>query len=408
MQKRKIELLAPAGDLERAKTAIRYGADAVYLGGKRFSLRSRSSNFDLEDIEAAVQYAKQYGSAVHVTVNIIPHSDDFEGLKEYLIALESIGVTAIIVASLAIVACAKQVAPKLQVHLSTQMSSTNRSCIEFYKRIGVDRIVLARECSMAEIAALTKDSPLDIEAFIHGGMCVNYSGRCTLSNAMTLRDANRGGCAQSCRWKYHLYAGQEEISEPDCLFSMSSKDLLAFSFIPEMMKANVVSLKIEGRMKSEYYIATVVKTYRKLIDEIGENYEALSPERIAYYAKEFEKAENRPTCSGFLDHIPNEKDHLYGVNGAGVTHDFLALVLDYDKTRESALLQVRNRFEKGEIMEVFGPQIDNRHFIMKEAYNEEGEALEVLNKPMERVWVKIPFAVTSGDMIRRGTANDLL
>lgn len=402
MKKNRIELLAPAGDLERAKVAIRYGADAVYLGGKRFSLRSRSSNFDIEDIAEAVKYANQYGSAIHVTVNMIPHNEDLNGLEEYLKELEAIGVTAIIVASPYIIQTAKRVAPKLEVHLSTQMSSTNLDCVEFYQRLGVDRVVLGRECCMEEIEYLSKNSPLEIEAFIHGGMCVNYSGRCTLSNAMTLRDANRGGCAQSCRWKYHLLKGDEVISDEECPFSMSSKDLLAFEFIPKMIEAGVASLKIEGRMKSAYYIATVVKTYRKLIDEVLENPDALTEKRIQYYIKEFNKAENRPTCTGFLDHIPNENDHLYGVNGAGVTHDFLALVLQYDENTKMAKIQVRNHFRKGEIMEVFGPHVDNQRFEVNRIRNSMQEWIDLCNKPMEIVEVEVPFAVEPGDMIRRG------
>lgn len=402
MSRNKIELLAPAGDLERAKVAIRYGADAVYLGGKRFSLRSRSSNFDIEDIREAVKYANQYGSAIHVTVNIIPHNDDFESLEEYLKELEDAGVTAIIAASPSIIQTAKKVAPKLEAHLSTQMSSTNLDCISFYQCLNVDRVVLGRECSIQEIEHLAKNSPLEIEAFIHGGMCVNYSGRCTLSNAMTLRDANRGGCAQSCRWKYHLLKDDEVISDADCPFSMSSKDLLAFKALPEMIKANVASVKIEGRMKSAYYIATVVKTYRKLIDEIYQNPDCLTEERIEYYTKEFQKAENRPTCTGFLEHLPDHHDHLYGVNGAGVTHDFLALVLNYDEQNKKAVLQVRNHFVKGEILEVFGPHVDNETFQVDEIRDKENNLLEVCNKPMEIVTVSIPFAVEAGDMIRRG------
>lgn len=398
----KIELLAPAGDLERAKVAIRYGADAVYLGGKRFSLRSRSSNFDVEDIREAVKYAKQYGSVIHVTVNIIPHSDDFEGLEEYLKQLEDAGVTAIIVASPTIVLTAKRVAPKLEVHLSTQMSSTNLDCVRFYQELGVDRVVLGRECNMQEIRHIAQNSPLEIEAFIHGGMCVNYSGRCTLSNAMTLRDANRGGCAQSCRWKYHLMQGEKVISDPEVPFSMSSKDLLAFPYIGQMMEANVASLKIEGRMKSAYYIATVVKTYRKLIDEVSANPNGLTKERIEYYAKEFNKAENRPTSFGFLDHLPNHEDHLYGINGSGVTHDFLGLILSYEKETQTATMQVRNHFMQGELMEAFGPHVDNLQFIADKMVDKENQPVQLCNKPMEVIRIHIPFEVEEGDMIRRG------
>lgn len=404
--KHSIELLSPAGDLARAKIAIRYGADAVYLGGKKFSLRSRASNFKIEDIAEAVRYANEYGAHIHVTVNIIPHEEDFEGLEEYLKTLESIGVTAVIVASPSIVKLAKKAAPKLEVHLSTQMSSTNLSCVKLYERWGVDRVVLARECSMEQIRNICHQTEMPIEAFVHGAMCANYSGRCTLSNAMTLRDANRGGCAQSCRWKYHLMNQDEMISDPDHPFSMSSKDLLAFEHVYDMMKAGVASLKIEGRMKSGYYIATVIKTYRMLIDELERTNAPLSPERVAYYANEFTKAENRPTCYGFLDHEPDEQDHLYGINGAGVTHDFLAVVLEDSDEDGWTKIEVRNRFSKGEIMEVFGPSINNECFAVEEIKDAEGMMIDLCNKPMTTVWVKSPFKMNAEDMIRRGERHD--
>ena len=264
----KPELLAPAGDLKRAKTAILYGADAVYLGGQFFSLRSRASNFTLEDIQEACAFAKEHGARIHVTCNIIPHNEDFDGLEEYLKKLEEFGVTAIIVASPSIMKLARKVAPKLEVHCSTQMSITNvETAIFMHDVFGIDRAVLARECNMEDIYDITEKCPVETEAFIHGGMCVNYSGRCTLSNRMTLRDANRGGCAQSCRWAYHLYDGKNEISD-DALFTMGSKDLFTADYMYDLMNAGVSSLKIEGRMKTEYYVATIVSGYRHLIDEL--------------------------------------------------------------------------------------------------------------------------------------------
>lgn len=398
---KKIELLAPAGDLERAKTAIRFGANAVYLGGKRFSLRSRASNFDLCDIKEACDYAKEYGAHVHVTVNMIPHDEDLDGLEDYLKELENVGVTAVIVASPSIIQVVKKVAPKLEVHLSTQMSTTNLKAIEYYKRLGVDRIVFARECNLEEVTFIAKNSPIPTEAFIHGGMCVNYSGRCTLSNAMTLRDANRGGCAQSCRWKYHLLQDEQEVSTMDNLFSMSSKDLMAVEFMYDLMEANVASLKIEGRMKSAYYIASVVHAYRKCIDEIGLTGQRLSPERLAYYVNELAKAENRPTSSGFYRGLPTYRDHLYGVNGAGVTHDFVGVVLSYDEVSKTALVQVRNVFTINDELEVFGPKIDNESFIVQSIVNGDNCKIDIANQPMTEVRVPIPFTVYPEDMIRR-------
>ncbi|MCF0108518.1 MAG: U32 family peptidase [Erysipelotrichaceae bacterium] len=397
----RIELLAPAGDLERAKTAIRFGADAVYLGGKRFSLRSRASNFDIEDIREACAFAKQYGSRIHVTVNMIPHEEDLPGIEEYLKQLEDAGVTAIIVASLSFIELAKRVAPKLEVHLSTQMSMCNADGIRFFEELGIDRAVLARECNLDHVRQIAKASPVPVEVFIHGGMCCNFSGRCTLSNAMTFRDANRGGCAQSCRWKYHVMNGEEEISVEEPLFSMSSKDLMAIEMLYDFMEADVASLKIEGRMKSSYYIASVVAAYRHAIDEVAQTGKPLSPERIAYYQKELSKAENRPFATGFYDHDPDENDHLYGVNGAGVTHDFVGVVMSYDEEKKIARVQSRNVFKVGDKLEVFGPHIYNEQFNVEHIVNKDGETIEVSNKPMEIVTIPLSFKVEEGDLIRR-------
>lgn len=398
---KKIELLAPAGDLERAKVAIRFGANAVYLGGKRFSLRSRASNFDICDIKDACDYAREYGAHIHVTINIIPHDEDFDGLEDYLKELDEAGVTAVIVASPTIIQTVKKVAPRLEVHLSTQMSTTNLKAIDYYKRLGVDRIVFARECNLEEVSMISKNSTVPTEAFIHGGMCVNYSGRCTLSNAMTLRDANRGGCAQSCRWKYHLIQDGKEMSQEDRLFSMSSKDLMAIEFLYNLMDSNVASLKIEGRMKSAYYIASVVHTYRKAIDEISETEKPLSEERLKYYANELSKAENRPTSIGFYRGLPTHHAHLYGINGAGVTHDFVGVVMNYDQELKIAKVQVRNVFAIGYELEVFGPHIDNQSVVVEMIKNSDGEYIELANQPMTIVEVNMPFQVEPQDLIRR-------
>lgn len=396
---KKIELLAPAGDLEKAKTAILFGADAVFLGGKRFSLRTRASNFEIEDIKEACEFAAKHGSVIHVTVNIIPHESDFEGLCEYLKTLEKIGVKAIIVASLSIAKLAREVASGLEVHMSTQLSLTNSKVVEYLDDIHPDRIVLARECDLDDVRFITKNVGIETEAFIHGGMCVNYSGRCTLSNAMTLRDANRGGCAQSCRWKYHLYDEDVEISDSEVLFSMSSKDLMAVDKIYDLIEAGVASLKIEGRMKSNYYIATVVKTYRQLIDEIYRTNQRPSKERIEYYKKEISKAENRLTSSGFYNGLPTAHGHLYGINGAGVTHDFVGIVLG--KEDGKVLVQCRNVFKIDDLLEVFGPTIHNEKFVVATILDEDSNLIEIANKPMSIVKVDIPFQVSVGDMIRK-------
>ena len=315
--------------------------------------------------------------------------------------MQSIGVKAIIVASLSIIEIARRVAPKLEVHLSTQMSTTNSDAISFYKMLDCDRVVLARECNIDQIRQICQHSEVPIEAFIHGGMCVNYSGRCTLSNQMTYRDANRGGCAQSCRWKYDLFEDGNKISDDECMFSMSSKDLMAVDYVYDMMDANVTSLKIEGRMKTNYYIATVVKTYRSLIDEIASNNGQLSSDRLAYYRKQIAKAENRPCASGFYGGMPNKDTHLYGVNGAGVTHDFVGLVLDYDEVNHEAVVQSRNVFRVNDELEVFGPHLDDKSFVVKSIKNSDNEFIEVSNRPMDVVRIPLDFKVEAFDMIRR-------
>ncbi|MFV0381935.1 MAG: peptidase U32 family protein [Breznakia sp.] len=397
---KKIELLAPAGDVERLKIAIRYGADAVYIGGKKFSLRSRASNFDMDDIAEGVRFAKQHGARIHVTVNMLPHEEDLEGLKEYIMQLEKIGVSAIIVASLYIMKLAKSVTKKLEVHVSTQHSSTNASAIAFYKDLGMDRVVLARECSLHDIQYTSAHATLPLEVFIHGGMCVSYSGRCTLSNALTNRDANRGGCAQSCRWKYRVYDEHGAMYDEQHLFSMSSKDMNASHFIGDLIDAGVASLKIEGRMKSQYYLATIVRTYRLMIDEYYANGN-ISKSHMDFYQQEFTKAENRLTSIGFYQGLPKAQDHLYGINGTGVSQEFIAYVLDYDEKQQIATLEVRNNFHSGIQAEVFGAHTPNQVFEIQELYNEHQELVEVAKTPMMILYTKIDIKIQKHDMIRK-------
>ena len=401
----KIELLAPAKDLAKAKIAIRYGADAVYVGGKLYSLRSRASNFTLADLKEISAFAKQYGAKVYVTVNIVFHDGDFYGIKEYLKFLEQIGIDAIIVSSPALIQITKREAPGLECHVSTQLSSLNSDAVWALRRYGADRVVLGREASMDQIEAISKKVSVPLEVFIHGGMCSNYSGRCVLSNRMTLRDANRGGCAHSCRWKYRLYDKDELISDPECLLSMSSKDLRASAYVERMIRCGIASLKIEGRMKSEYYIGQVVKTYRRMIDEIYEQ-GSLTAERLAYYDDELSKAENRPADDGFLSGECDSSKHLYGVNGAGVTHDYVAYVRAYDAVRNMAEIEVKNVFARGDEIEVFGPEIDNERFKVQLLFDDEWNEVEIANKPTQILHVRMPFATSEGDMFRKVRKND--
>ncbi len=399
----KPELLAPAGDLARAKVAINYGADAVYLGGMSFSLRSHASNFTMDDIREACAYARKHGANIHVTVNIIPHNEDFEGLEEYLKELEAAGVTAIITASVSIMALAKRVAPKLEVHCSTQMSVTNSLAAEMLvEENNVDRIVLARECSMEEVKAITQVIPVETEAFIHGGMCVNISGRCTLSNRMTLRDANRGGCAQSCRWQYHIYDAGKEISDDETPFTLGSKDMMAAAYIRDLMMAGVSSLKIEGRMKSEYYVASVVSAYRHLIDELYENDGEMSEERLAYHLSEINKGENREVCPGFYPERAGKDSiifHEYSNNS--VNHDFLGTVMSYDPETKEAKVEVRNVINIGDTIEALMPGKMNETFELHRMLDKDGLPTDRAFRPMEIITMEIPFAVNTKDLLRR-------
>lgn len=396
----KIELLAPAGNLEKAKIAILYGADAVYIGGKQFSLRSRASNFSLEEMKELVDFANERGAHVHVTVNMLPHEEDLHGLDDYLLALDQIGVHAIIVCSPAIMMKAKELGCHYEVHISTQHSSTNSNAVAFWKEKSMDRVVLGRECQMDQIEAICKKNILPIEVFIHGGMCISFSGRCVLSNHMTLRDANRGGCAQSCRWKYHLMDSDHELSDPNNLFSMSSKDLQAVDQIEAFIKMGVASLKIEGRMKSAYYLATVVSSYRTLIDRIYEKGYA-SQEDLAYAKREIAKAENRPTGPGFYQGLPGYKVQLYQDHDETVTQEYVAIVLDYDASSQIATLQVKNHFLPNQTLEIFGPNISSTLVEVKEIYDENDIPLAVCKQPMQIVKTKWEGPIEKNAMIRK-------
>ena len=392
-----IELLAPAGDLVRAKVALDFGADAVYIGGKRFSLRYRASNFEVSDIAEAVEYAHARGKRIFVTVNMIPHQGDLVGLKEYLIELQSIGVDAVIVASLGIASIVKQVAPQMEVHLSTQLSITNSESMRFYKELGVDRVVLARELNLDTIERIIEQAVLPVEVFIHGGMCVNYSGRCTLSNEMTLRDANRGGCAQSCRWSYDLQIAGKKVNQSAVPFSMGSKDLMTLGSIEAMMKIGVSSLKIEGRMKSAYYIGVIVRAYRLWIDAIAS--ENNTPLLYNAIINELKQAESRPTFDGFLTTMPDHNGQLYHPKEEGVVQNFIGNVLE--RKDERILVEMRNLVTIHQALECFSYHQDPQAFTITAMWDEEGQVLEVANKPMSKVWIQCEVDARAGDFLRK-------
>lgn len=411
---KKPELLAPAGNLEKLKFAVMYGADAVYIGGQQFGLRSKAGNFTYENMKEGVAFAHEHGAKVFVAANIIAHNEDFAGMEEYFRTLYEIGIDAVIVADPAIVEVCKQAAPKLEIHLSTQASTTNWQAVQFWANEGIARVVLAREVSMEEIRQIKAHTDVEIEAFIHGAMCISYSGRCVLSNHMTNRDANRGGCAQSCRWKYDLFEevedeeeavpmiGKKELplfSDEDDEFTMSSKDLCMIEHVPEMIDAGVESLKIEGRMKTVHYVATVVNTYRKVIDAYCEN-----PEGFVFkqeWHDEIMKAANRPVTTAFFYGSPTESDQIFGIPPKMAKFDFAGLVLAYDETTGIATIEQRNHFTVGAEVEFFGPKRDNFVQKVEELWDENDHPITEANKAMQKVKMRMQQPVKPYDIMRK-------
>lgn len=391
---KKPELLAPAGDLEKLKIAVLYGADAVFVGSKEFSLRSRASNFTISDLELGAEFCHAHGAKLYVTTNIVPHNSDLIGLIDYLQDLQDAGVDAIICSSYAVMYIAKRYT-NLEVHISTQQSLANSLAVKFYEEYGASRVVLARELSIKEIEEIKRNTNLELEVFIHGGMCSSYSGRCMLSNHMTNRDANRGGCAHSCRWNYDLYMGDELISDND-RFQFSSKDLMAVNQLPRLLEC-ADSLKIEGRMKSIHYIATVTKVYRMIIDEY---FETGTVKDLDYYKKEIEKAENRLFSHGFLEGMTTIKEQLYNMRSENPTQDFVGIILDYNEETQEALVEVRNHFKPYSTLEAFGPNLRSTQFQIKEIINERGDVVDAARHPKEHVYIYSPIKLTKYDMIR--------
>lgn len=397
---KKVELLAPAGNLEKAKIALLYGADAVYVGGKEFSLRARASNFTREDLKDLSEFAHNLNKKMYVTCNIIPHNDDFAGLDDYLKFLSEIGVDAIITSSLGLIQKAKVIAPNVEIHISTQTSITNSKAIKFWQTVGATRVVLAREVSIKEIEKIRKNTNLELEVFIHGGMCASYSGRCTLSNYMTKRDANRGGCAHSCRWNYSLIYGKKQLNLPSEFFNMGSKDLMSIDQIERLIKVGTASLKIEGRMKSPYYIATVVRSYRMVIDEYY-NLGFVKKETLEFAKHEIQKAENRLTSCGFLEGMVTPNEQLYEVRNEEPTKEYVGYVLSYDEETKTAVIEQRNYFKLGDTLEFFGPNLPNTLYVVEKMIDATtNEELDVARHPLQQFKMQVPFTVHPHDMVR--------
>lgn len=383
-----IELLAPAGDLEKLKFALLYGADAVYVGGQNFSLRANAKNFSLSDLKEATSFAHQYQKKVYVTVNIIFHEEDTIGLEEYLWSLSDIGVDAVIVSDVYVIKLIREKEIPLEVHLSTQASVLNPLAAKFYKDLGVTRIVLAREATREDIKAIKKATGLELECFVHGAMCTSFSGRCVLSNVVTNRDANRGGCAQICRWTFK--------TDEEPIFSMTSKDLNMVSYIEEMIQLGVNSFKVEGRMRGIYYIATIIKTYRELLDKIQNH--TLKEGELAYALAILNRCANRESSPQFFEKLPGEKEQYFLGRQEVSNQDFLGLVLDYQEGYVT--LEERNLFKVGDVVEFFGPNIETFTYTIHTIENENREKIEVANHPNMIVKLPVETPLQKYDMMR--------
>lgn len=404
---KQVELLAPAGDLDKLKTAIDYGADAVFMAGEEFGLRTASKNFSNDQILEAVKYVHERDKKLYITMNIIAHEVDFERLDDYVEFLDHAGVDGVIVADPGIFMRIKQKAPNLEQHISTQASITNAETVNFWYQLGARRVVLARELSIDEIRNIRANiaDDMELEVFVHGAMCISYSGRCLLSNYFTHRDANHGDCAQSCRWKYRLveetrpgeYYPIEENERGTFIFN--SKDLCLIEYIDQLVDAGVASLKIEGRVKTQFYVATVVRAYRIALDayEKGEYTDDLKQ----YLLEEVKKASYRDFTTGFFLGKPTDMDQNYDSSAYIRGYDFLGTVLDYDETSGKATIEQRNKFVIGDEVEVFGPYKDFHKFTITEIEDEDGQAIEMANKAKQIVKIKVDKKIFKGDMLRR-------
>lgn len=401
----KPELLAPAGDPEKLRVAIAYGADAVYLGGKEFGLRAYAGNFSLEEIAQGLKFAHARGARVYVTVNIFPHNEDLEGLPGYLQRLQEIGVDAVIVSDPGVLSLVKEFAPGLPIHLSTQVNTTNWAAARFWREQGVERVVLARELSLREVREIRDKAGVDLEIFIHGAMCISYSGRCLLSNYMAHRDSNRGECAQACRWQYSLVEekrpGQYFPIEEDerGTYVFNSQDLCLIEHIPELMASGAVSFKIEGRMKSVHYVATVVRTYREALDAYLANPAGyrFKPE----WKGEIAKVSHREYTTGFYLGKPAGKEESFLSSAYVRSCDFVGLVKGYNPEDGVALVEQRNRFSTGEEVEIVGPKGVLFNQTIEEMRDADGEAITVAPHPQQQVYLKVDQPVEEWYLIRR-------
>ncbi len=387
----KVELLAPAGDLEKLKIAFHFGADAVYCAGHLFGLRANAKNFSEEEIKVGTKIAHSLGKKIYITVNIIFHEQELNTLDDYLKSLAEIGVDAIIASDIAVIKRVQELKLPLEVHLSTQASVLNKEAAKFYKDLGVSRIVLAREASLEDIKSV-KETNLELECFVHGAMCTSFSGRCVLSNYCTNRDSNRGGCAQVCRFIFTC--DDEEIP-----FTMSSKDLNLIEYISSLINAGINSFKVEGRMRGIYYIATLMYVYRKIIDKIASN--TLSIGESKYYLDILNRVANRESAPQFINKLPNKDSQYFLTRDEESNQDFLGIVLEYDKKTKIAKIEQRNYFKVGDIVEFFGPNIEEFTYEIKKITNIDNENITICNHPRMLLFLKVNKTLQPYDIMRK-------
>ena len=406
--RKKPELLAPAGNFEKLRYALHYGADAVYCAGKRFGLRAGAGNFEMEELEEAVRYVHERGKRIYVTLNMIPHNRDLEGLPEYVHALKAMGADAVLVADPGVFAIVRETEPELKVSISTQANNTNWKTAEFWYHQGARRIVLARELGLEEMQTIVETpADMEIETFVHGAMCISYSGRCLLSHYMTGRNSNQGDCAHPCRWKYHLI----EETRPDEDFSIeedetgsfifNSKDLCLIDHIPELINAGIDSLKIEGRMKSIYYVATVVQAYRQAIDYYYDHPEEKSVD--PKYFEELRKVSHRNYTTGFFEHKTTADDQNYGTSSYTRLYDFAGVVQSYDPKTHIAVIQQRNKINAGETVEVMVAGSKEGFYTQQvgEMQDEKGNPIQSTPHPKMIYSMKMDKPVKPMDIIRK-------
>ena len=399
----KPELLAPAGNMEKLHMALLYGADAVYLGGKMFGLRAFASNFSLAEMDEAVAFAHSLHKKVYVTVNIFAHNEDINNLPDYLRNLQAIGVDALLISDFGVWSVAREIIPEMPLHVSTQANTTNWAAVKAWENLGASRVVLARELSFTEMKEIGSKTEVELEAFVHGAMCISYSGRCWLSSYLTGRDGNRGACAQVCRWEFNLteknrpgevydVAGDEQGT-----YIMNSKDLCLLPYLLQLMEAGICSFKIEGRMKSAHYAAIVVSVYRRAIDACWRDPQHYTVKQE--WLDELEKVSHRPYTTGFALGKPDATAQVYTTSSYLQTHEFVGLVRDWDNGRLT--VEQRNHMKEGETLEVFCPDGSLRTLVLKEMRNQDGEPIVAAQHPQMVFTCRAAESIPESSILRR-------